>query len=162
MDKKMINSYDFDKTIYDGDASIDFYIYMLKKYKKIILLLPYQIYGMVSYKLKIKSKEYFKECFFSFLKESKNIASPYFLLEPIATKLKVNLIATEVDKKNGKFKSKNCYGEEKVRRFREEYKNTTINEFYSDSMSDRPMMNISKKAFLVKGDVIEEINLNEK
>ena len=32
MDKKMINSYDFDKTIYDGDASIDFYIYMLKKY----------------------------------------------------------------------------------------------------------------------------------
>ena len=49
----MINSYDFDKTIYDGDASIDFYIYMLKKYKKIILLLPYQIYGMVSYKLKI-------------------------------------------------------------------------------------------------------------
>ena len=130
MDKKMINSYDFDKTIYDGDASIDFYIYMLKKYKKIILLLPYQIYGMVSYKLKIKSKEYFKECFFSFLKESKNIdedvecfwkkneskikkwylnqiqktdliisASPYFLLEPIATKLKENFIKKEVTRK---------------------------------------------------------------
>ena len=32
----MINSYDFDKTIYDGDSSADFYKYCLKRNKKVL------------------------------------------------------------------------------------------------------------------------------
>lgn len=30
----MINAYDFDETIYDGDSSVNFYKYCLKKTKK--------------------------------------------------------------------------------------------------------------------------------
>ena len=55
----MLNVYDFDKTIYDGDSSIDFYLFCLKRKKSIILLLPKQVFAMILYKLKIKDKEYF-------------------------------------------------------------------------------------------------------
>jgi len=186
----MINSYDFDKTIYDGDATIDFYLYCLKHKKTIILLLPVQILGAILYKLKIKEKEYFKEKFFSFLKKVPNIdlyvenfwkenkskikdwyikqkentdviisASPEFLLKPITNELNVNLIATLVDKKTGKFLSYNCYGKEKVKRYKQEYKNKKINKFYSDSLSDLPMMKIAKKAYLVKGNNIKDYKI---
>ena len=53
----MLNVYDFDKTIYDGDSSIDFYLFCLKRKKSIILLLTKQVFAMILYKLKIK---YFK------------------------------------------------------------------------------------------------------
>lgn len=69
----MMNVYDFDKTIYDGDSSVDFYLYCLKKYPIILILLPKQFIAFVLYKLKIKDKLYFKENFFSFLKYIKNI-----------------------------------------------------------------------------------------
>lgn len=65
----MLNVYDFDKTIYDGDSSIDFYLFCLKRKKSIILLLPKQVFAMILYKLKIKDKEYFKSQFFSFVKK---------------------------------------------------------------------------------------------
>ena len=35
-----MNVYDFDKTIYDGDSTADFYIFSLKRHKKILLLAP--------------------------------------------------------------------------------------------------------------------------
>ena len=34
-----MNIYDFDGTIYDGDSSIDFFKYSLKKHKNLFLLL---------------------------------------------------------------------------------------------------------------------------
>ena len=81
---------------------------------------------------------------------------------PIAKELDINLIATIVDKKTGKFLSYNCYGKEKVKRFKQEYKNTKIKEFYSDSLSDLPMMKIAKKAYLVKGNKIEEYKIKHR
>ena len=65
----MINVYDFDKTIYDGDSTIDFYLYCLNRNKTLIFMLPTQLYGMLLYILKVKEKEYFKEKFFSFIKK---------------------------------------------------------------------------------------------
>ena len=65
--------YDFDKTIYDGDSSIDFYLYCLKKNPRIICLLPKQVIYFILYKLKIKTKIEFKACFFSFVKYVKNV-----------------------------------------------------------------------------------------
>lgn len=65
--------FDFDDTIYDGDSSIDFYLFCLRKNILLIRYLPIQIYGMIMYKLKLKQKEYFKEKYFSFLKGIKNI-----------------------------------------------------------------------------------------
>ena len=80
-------------------------------------------------------------------------ASPRFLLDPICKDLGLkSLICTEVDPKSGKFLSLNCWGEEKVVRFRKEFKNTKVAEFYSDSLSDTPMAKIANTAFLVKGE----------
>ena len=80
-------------------------------------------------------------------------ASPRFLLEPICKSLGIkHLICTEVRSTNGKFMSLNCWGEEKVIRFRKELGNVKPDEFYSDSYSDTPMAKISEKAILVKGD----------
>ena len=58
-------------------------------------------------------------------------ASPRFLLEHICDELKVNLICSEVDKKNGDYIGLNCWGEEKVNRFYKEYPRGKINKFYS-------------------------------
>lgn len=68
-----LNVYDFDKTIYYTDSTLDFYLYSLKKNILLIRYLPIQIYGFLLYKLNIKEKEFFKEKFFSFLKGIKNI-----------------------------------------------------------------------------------------
>ena len=186
----MINAYDFDKTIYDGDSTVDFYIYCLKRKKSIIFLLPIQVFAMVLYILKIKDKEYFKEKFFIFLKKipdvdlyvrdfwKKNIkkikkwyldqkeqtdviisASPEFLLKPLKKKLKIDkIIATKVNKKTGKFESKNCHGQEKIKRFEQEKKNKKTNKFYSDSLSDMPMMQIAKESYMVKKHEIEKVD----
>ena len=70
---KKLQLYDFDKTIYRGDSTIDFYIFCLKKDPLLIRYLPIQFYGMMLYLLKINEKEYFKEKYFSFLKGIKDI-----------------------------------------------------------------------------------------
>lgn len=80
-------------------------------------------------------------------------ASPRFLLEPICNELNIkNLICTEVNIKNGKLSGNNCWGQEKVVRFKKEFNDTEIAEFYSDSLSDTPMAKLANKAFLVKGE----------
>ena len=69
----MINAYDFDETIYDGDSSVDFYKYCLKRKPSIIIMAPIQAYGVLLYALKIKNKDFMKERIFSFLKRINNI-----------------------------------------------------------------------------------------
>jgi len=180
----MINGYDFDGTIYDGDSSVDFYLFCLRKNKKILLQLPVQIWGAILYILGIIEKTEFKEHVFSFLKRIDNVdlyikefwdkkyknikswyfdqkeksdviisASPEFLLKPLEKKLKVTIMASKVDKKTGKFLEKNCHDVEKVRRFNEEIKDKKLKSFYSDSMADKPIMNIAEEAYYVKKDI---------
>ena len=69
----MINAYDFDETIYDGDSSVDFYFYSLKRNKKVLIQLPRQAWGAILYKLKIIDKTRMKEHVFSFLKRIDNV-----------------------------------------------------------------------------------------
>lgn len=69
----IINVYDFDKTIYDGDSTIDFYLFCIYKNPILVFLLPITILYFIIYKLKIIDKLKFKEKFFSFLKYIKNI-----------------------------------------------------------------------------------------
>jgi HAD superfamily phosphoserine phosphatase-like hydrolase len=83
-------------------------------------------------------------------------ASPQFLLSPICEKLDVKLMASRVDKKSGKYSGLNCYGEEKVRRFCEKFKESDIEDFYSDSLSDTPLAKMAKRSFIVKGDDIKK------
>lgn len=81
-------------------------------------------------------------------------ASPEFLLRPICQKLHVQLLASRVDMRTGKYTGWNCRGEEKVRRFREAYAEQKIEKFYSDSDSDTPLARLAQRAFKVCGDKI--------
>ena len=68
-----LNIYDFDGTIYDGDSSVDFFLFCLKKKVSIIkYVFPFLIYAVL-YKLGIKTKTQMKEKFFKFLSSFKNI-----------------------------------------------------------------------------------------
>lgn len=183
-----MNAYDFDKTIYNGDSTADFYLFCLKKHRSILLLTPSLLCAFFKYYVfKKGTKTEFKETMYRFLtkcntendvaefwdkncgkikdfyinqKQDDDViisASPEFLLNPICKKLGIkHLIASKVDCKSGKYSGVNCHGEEKVRRFYEKFKNGEIDEFYSDSLSDTPIAEISKKAFIVDGNKITE------
>jgi HAD superfamily phosphoserine phosphatase-like hydrolase len=77
-------------------------------------------------------------------------ASPEFLLDPICQRLGVKLIASKVDKHTGVFTGENCYGAEKVKRLKSEGEVSEIDAFYSDSLSDKPLVDIAKKAYFVR------------
>lgn len=182
-----MNVYDFDKTIYDGDSSVDFYLFCLRKYPKILKVILKQIFGILAGSLGIISREKMKELYFSFLVELPYIdktveqfweykqhriklwylnqkktddviisASPDFLLRPICKKLNIKyLFASKINKYTGKFQGKNCKGKQKVKIFRENFKQFEIEKFYSDSLSDTPMAELSSQAFLVSKNIIK-------
>ena len=80
-------------------------------------------------------------------------ASPEFLLQPACNQLGIKyLMASRVDSHTGKYTGINCWGEEKVRRFREVFGDAQIETFYSDSLSDTPLAREAKTAWIVRGD----------
>jgi len=77
-------------------------------------------------------------------------ASPEFLLRPLCEKLGIqNLMASCVEKKTGQYTGRNCYGEEKVNRFREQFADEDMTRFYSDSLSDTPLAELAGESFIV-------------
>ena len=63
-----MNAYDFDKTIYDGDSTADFYLFSIKRHKKIITLLPSLLCAFIKfYVFKKGTKTQFKEKMYRFL-----------------------------------------------------------------------------------------------
>ena len=89
-------------------------------------------------------------------------ASLGFIIKPVMDMLNIkNWIATNYSVKTGKIYGDNCYGEAKKIEFERLYKNKKLEAFYSDSLSDLPMMRISKQAYLVKGDNVEEIDVKK-
>ncbi|MCQ2513808.1 MAG: HAD-IB family phosphatase [Ruminococcus sp.] len=63
-----MNSYDFDKTIYDGDSTADFYIFSMKKHRKIVTLFPSLLSSAMNfYIFKNGTKTEFKEVMYRFL-----------------------------------------------------------------------------------------------
>lgn len=181
-----MNVYDFDKTIYDGDSTLDFYFFSLKKSPMLIRFLPIQIIGFIKYMFGMYSKLQFKEKFYSFLKGIKNVdsmvelfwnenqdkikdwylkskeesdviisASPEFLLNTICRRIGIkHLIASEVNKNTGICEGENCYGEEKVLRFKKYFEKGEIKKFYSDSLSDAPISLMASERYIVSGNNI--------
>lgn len=174
-----MNVYDFDKTIYVDDSTVDFFLFCLKNHKKTLLSLPKT--GMVGliYLLGLCDKTTFKQAFFGFLKKVEDAdlvvedfwkqyhrkIKPWYLEKKLPTDIiisaspefllgpvcrDVKLIASRVDLKTGAFLGKNCFGPEKVRRLHEEFPGVIINEFYSDSLSDTPLAMLAEKAFIVQ------------
>ncbi len=86
-------------------------------------------------------------------------ASLSFIIKPVMEMLNIkNWIATNYNVKTGKIYGDNCYGEAKVVEFNRLYEGTNLEAFYSDSLSDLPMMKLAEKAYLVEGDKITEID----
>lgn len=82
-------------------------------------------------------------------------ASPEFLLRGICKELGVHtLIGSLCDTQTGKWLAPNCYGQEKVVRYRAAFGDTAVEAFYSDSLSDSPMAEIAHKAYLVAGETL--------
>lgn len=85
-------------------------------------------------------------------------ASPTIYFQPLLPLLPaITLIGTELKTNNGIYiiDGKNCKGAEKVVAFRKQFpRQVTITQAYSDSLSDRPMLELAQQGFIVKGDVI--------
>lgn len=65
-DEVWVNVYDFDKTIYRGDSSVDFYFYNLMNDQRLMKYLPKQLVASLSYKLHRKTKTQMKEVLYSY------------------------------------------------------------------------------------------------
>lgn len=180
-----MNVYDFDKTVYLGDSSVDFYFYNVKKEWTILRFFPQQVLALIRYKLKLITKTQMKQIFYRYMSTISTMdervldfwkghqihlqnfyllqkkvddviisASPTFLLQPLIDEWGCVLIASVVDPKTGHCEE-NCWGPEKVKRFAQHYSLDTIDEFYSDSLSDTPLAQHAKKAYFVTGTQID-------
>ncbi len=188
-----MNVYDFDNTIYDGESLVDFFLFCVKKKKRLILYLPLVIYTAILYKLRLlpieklyklagkmssvvvnnkenaeifvkefwaKNASKLKPYYLSKLKTDDVIitASPRILIEGILDKLNTsNIICSELNLETGTFDFV-CFKENKVLAFKEKYPNGIINEFYTDSLNDMPLIELSKKSYLVKKGKMELIS----
>lgn len=185
--QKLANAYDFDHTIYRGDASLDFILYCLRHHPVGLIYLPFQAWIMFLYIIGKRDRREVKEAAFLFLKNLTDVdndlqkfwnihehkiedwfldkkqpsdliisASPEFLLKPILKRLELKqLVGTRMDKTNGKIAGKNCRAEEKVVRLKQYAPNFKIDSFYSDSLSDMPLLKLAKHPYVVKkGEVV--------
>lgn len=168
-------------TLYRRDSTADFFLHCLSRYPSIITTLPRTDVTAIGFLLGREDKTSLKRNIFRFLEHVPDVpaeverfwsthealiagpcspvagdivisASPEFLLKDVCEKRGWTLIASRVDPNTGIFTGKNCSGKEKVRRFREQFPDAVVEEFYSDSLVDTPMAREARKAFLVKGD----------
>lgn len=82
--------------------------------------------------------------------------SPEFSLEIICKRLGIKRYIGSIIEKDGSI-SRLCIREAKVKAFFEKYPDTEIENFYTDSINDIPLIEISKNAYLVKGNKITKI-----
>ncbi len=61
-----MNVYDFDKTIYNGDSTVDFFLYAIKRKPYLLIYVPKQAWGFFLYAIKKIDKTQLKEYFFCF------------------------------------------------------------------------------------------------
>ena len=67
-----------------------------------------------------------------------------------------NIVATETDRES--FRILNfCFRENKVKAFRKYYPGAVIENFYTDSLNDQPIIDLAQNAYLVKGNKIKKI-----
>jgi len=60
--------YDFDKTIYKRDCAVDFYLFCLRKKPPLLAYLPYQLWHLTLFAIRLESRTNFKSHFFRFLR----------------------------------------------------------------------------------------------
>ena len=77
-----MNVYDFDKTIYNGDSTVDFFLFVLKRKPSLARYTVKQAIGFFLYGIKKITKTELKEYFFSFLSgiDAKKMAEDFWNL----------------------------------------------------------------------------------
>lgn len=87
-------------------------------------------------------------------------ACPTVILKEICRRVGIkNFIGTEVDIETGDIHGI-CYREGKIKMFKEIYGDVEIDEFYTDSINDKPFMDIARDVYFVTGDRIEKFKYN--
>ena len=109
-----------------------------------------------------------KDVYPFFLPENRNAdrkcvlisASPNFLIEEIAARLKVDYcISSPHDERSGRLLGNVCRRDEKVKRFRELLPDAEVCDVYSDSIKhDKYIFSLGKRRFLAKKGTLKEIN----
>ncbi len=86
-------------------------------------------------------------------------AAPKFFLEIPCAKLGVkNLIATEFDPETKKIIDPYCYKSGKVKKFEAAYgEGAVLDEYYTDSMRDRCMLDRARSGYIVKNFAVTKI-----
>ena len=80
-----------------------------------------------------------------------------FILDEIMKRMGIKYyIGSSIDKETGKF-IRLCFLENKVKAFYEIYPDKHIENFYTDSMNDKAMMDIADNVYLVKKNKITKI-----
>ncbi len=100
-----------------------------------------------------------KPFYFTQRKEDDVILSAGFdiVLEEMGRRMNIkNIIATETDRDD--FRIINfCFRENKVKAFKKHYPDAVIENFYTDSLNDQPIIDLAQSAYLIKGDKITKI-----
>lgn len=68
-----MNAYDFDQTIYRGDSTRDFYFFCLRRYPRVMLAWPSQLWHFLRFALGLCRKTQFKEKFYRFFRYVPNM-----------------------------------------------------------------------------------------
>lgn len=192
-----MNVYDFDNTIYDGESSVDFFMFCLKKRPKLIKYIFVVFFNLAKYKLCLISKQEllklaeknlfgildicpdYEKLAESFWDKSMNKIKPLyldnkrkddviisasfdFLLKPCCRRLGVsNLLCSKADLKNGKI-TRLCFRENKPEIFDSVFGSAHIDNFYTDSANDLPMIKRAERSYLVKGNRLILVNRHGK
>lgn len=80
-----------------------------------------------------------------------------FLLDEIMKRMGIkNYISSKINMETGKF-DQLCFLENKVKLFNQYYPDAHIDNFYTDSMNDKAMMDIADNVYFITDDKIEKI-----
>ena len=79
------------------------------------------------------------------------------VLEEICRRLNIkNFVGSKTDLETMKLVDF-CFRENKVKVFKEKFPDAEIDNFYTDSLNDQPMIDLARNAYLVKGDKLIKI-----
>ena len=179
-----MNGYDFDDTIYRGNSTRRFYFFCTLRLPYLVIMVPVILLAGLLRFLRILSKDKFLQMLewyialvpnaekFAVKFWNKNMsrikswyleqkrdddivisASPRFIIEEACKRLGIQCIATHLDTR-GRLHGKHCYGAEKVVAYKAVFGDQPLATYYSDSLSDTPIMKLAERGYFVTGDEV--------
>ncbi len=147
-----------------------------KKYKKELIPFEEVKQSMLSFIFKVKDTDKFLNDFVNthidrikpWYKEIQSdndiilTASYELWINKFAEKLGIKHVIGTLTNSEGLIIGKNCKKEEKVRRLYDKFKNIEVENAYSDSSVDIPMLELAKNAFVVEGNELIPYTKNYK